>query len=57
MNSDAELAEIANKHGASYLIIDRTRVTRLIGFPRLRPDDEPLNPTYALYLISPPAAP
>lgn len=57
VNSDAELAEIANKHGASYLIIDRTRVTRLIGFPRLRPDDEPLNPTYALYLISPPAAP
>jgi hypothetical protein len=54
-NSDAELKAIAKKHGASYLVIDRTRVTRPIGLPRLRPDDEPLNPTYAIYVISPPA--
>jgi hypothetical protein len=53
-NSDAEILAIAKNHGASYLVIDRTRSTRLIGLPRLHPDDEPLNPTYALYLISPP---
>jgi hypothetical protein len=55
-NTDAEILAIAKKHGASYIVIDRTRSTRLIGLPRLHPDDEPLNPTYALYLISPPPA-
>src|SRR6185295_16878399 len=55
-NTDAELLAIAKEHGASYVVIDRTRSTRLIGLPRLHPDDEPLNPTYALYLISPPPA-
>ncbi|MBC7853915.1 MAG: hypothetical protein IAF94_10795 [Pirellulaceae bacterium] len=56
VNSDAEIQAIAKKHGASYLVIDRKRSTRLIGLPRLRPDDEPLHPTYAIYLISPPPA-
>ena len=56
-NSDAEILALAKKHGANYLVVDRTRTNRIIGLPRLRPDDEPLNPTYAIYLISPPARP
>ena len=56
-NTDAEIMAIAKKHGASYLVVDRTRASRIIGLPRLHPDDEPPNPTYAIYLISPPAAP
>ncbi len=57
VNSDAELRAIAEKHGASYLVVDRTRVSRLIGLPPLRPDDEPPHPTYAIYIISPAAKP
>ncbi len=56
-NTDAEILAIAQRHGARYLVIDRTRTSRIIGLPRLRPDDEPLNPTYAIYLISPQAPP
>lgn len=52
-NTDAALRAIAQEHGASYMIVDRTRNWRPVGFRRLHPDDEPLNPTYMLYLISP----
>jgi hypothetical protein len=53
-HSDAKLIQLGQKYGAKYLIIDRARATRIVGLPRLRPDDEPLNPSYALYLIPPP---
>jgi len=52
-NTDAALRAIAQEHGASYLIVDHSRNWRPIGFSRLHPDDEPLNPTYLLYRISP----
>jgi hypothetical protein len=57
LNSDATIRAIAKEHGATYLVIDRARSSRPLGFPRLHPDDEPLSPTYVLYLISPPAKP
>ena len=50
VHSDAELTAIARKYGATYLVIDRTRVRRPIGLPRLRPEEEPPTPTYAIHL-------
>lgn len=52
--SDERLRELAHKYGAQYLLIDRTRSRRPIGFPRLYPEDPRARTWFEVYRILPP---
>ncbi|HUE70606.1 MAG TPA: DUF6798 domain-containing protein [Pirellulaceae bacterium] len=55
-HSDAELVALAGKHGAVYILIDRTRSRRPIGLPLAYPQMPGDNRAYAIYRV-PPAGP
>jgi hypothetical protein len=55
--SDEELVALARKHGASYLLIDRTTSSRLIGLPKVYPDFTEENPAFAVYRVPAKMAP
>lgn len=50
-HTDKELAALAQKHGAAYVVIDRTRTSRLIALPRVYPQWPYQNAAYAVYLV------
>jgi hypothetical protein len=49
--TDDELVALANKFGARYLVLDRTRATRRLGLPLLYPLIAEENPSFAVYRI------
>ena len=51
VHSDAQLVELARKHVAAYIVIDRTRTSRLIGLPRVYPDGGIRSSAYAVYRV------
>jgi hypothetical protein len=53
---DAELVALARRHGAAYILIDRTRSGRPVGLPLAYPQMPGENRTYAIYRV-PPAVP
>lgn len=55
-HSDAELVALAGKHGAAYILIDRTRSRRPIGLTLVYPESPGENGAYAIYRV-PPAVP
>jgi hypothetical protein len=50
-HSDAELLELARKHRAGYILIDRTRTARPIALPRVYPVYPERNAAYEVYLV------
>ncbi|WP_425617638.1 DUF6798 domain-containing protein [Anatilimnocola sp. NA78] len=52
-HSDAELIALARKYGATYILLDRTRAHRSLGFPRLYPHARGQNAAYEVYLLPP----
>jgi Domain of unknown function (DUF6798) len=47
--TDEELIALAQKYGAAYIVIDRTRATRRIGLARLYPGTREENPSFEVY--------
>jgi hypothetical protein len=56
-HSDVRLIALARKHGASYILIDRTRADRPIFLDRVYPDEPSHNPAYAVYHVPQAGAP
>ena len=50
-HSDKGLREMANRYGASYIIVDRTRYHRVLGFPRQYPNQYEKNASYEVYWV------
>ena len=50
-HGDEKLVALAREHGASYILIDRTRSTRPIGLLPVYPDLPRHNPAYAVYRV------
>jgi hypothetical protein len=53
--NDEMLIELAHKHRAAYIVIDKTRAHRAIGLPQVYPLFAEDNPSFAVYRV-PPAA-
>lgn len=52
--SDAELQRLARKHGADYIVIDRTRANRQIRLPKVYPPIREENPSFEVYRVPEP---
>ena len=52
-HSDELLRQLATRYGAKYIIVDRTRYHRVLGFPRLYPNQIEENSSYEVYRLPP----
>jgi hypothetical protein len=54
-HSDQQLLALGRKYGATYLVLDRTRAQRALGFERVYPEFRGQQAAYEVYRLPPPA--